>query len=221
VATDNGRPSSVARVICLFERETGDMSWRHWSGGGDGSESRVARELVVRTAAVLGNYDYVFDWIFQQNGSLRVGVGATGIAESKAVAQQTADQRLETRLGSNGGSHGSNGDGADAGAAPADAHGRFVDRGIVAVNHDHYFNFRLDVDVDGTSNTLQVDRLVSKTLPDGHPRRSLWVREPRVAAREADAQLDMDMHHPALWRVVSTSRKNHVGYPTSYQLMPA
>src|SRR5262249_13873773 len=32
-------------------------------------------------------------------------------------------------------------------------------------------------------------------------------------------QLDMNMHAPAMWRVVSASRKNHVGYPTSYQLM--
>jgi primary-amine oxidase len=30
------------------------------------------------------------------------------------------------------------------------------------------------------------------------------------------------MHHqmPTLWRVISSDRKNHVGYPTSYQLMP-
>jgi primary-amine oxidase len=89
----------------------------------------------------------------------------------------------------------------------------------VAVNHDHYFNFRLDLDVDGPTNSLLVDRLVAKTLPGDHPRRSLWVRDPVVARREADGQLDMDMHHPALWRVVSGSRTNHVGYPTSYQLM--
>ena len=213
VAGDNGRPNGVPRVICIFERTTGDMSWRHWDeeGGAGASESRASRDLVVRTAAVLGNYDYVFDWIFQQNGALKVAIGATGIAESKIVAQQTATDTVQsTRAGS------SNGDTVEQ----ADAYGRFVDRGIVAVNHDHYFNFRLDVDVDGPANSLVVDRLVPRTLPSGHPRRSLWVREPAIASREADAQLDMDMHRPALWRVVSASRTNHVGYPTSYQLMP-
>jgi Cu2+-containing amine oxidase len=104
-AADNGRPKAVPQVVCLFERMTGDMSWRHWDG---------------------------------------------------------------------------------------------------------------DV---GPANSLLVDRLVPHTLPRDHPRRSIWVREPSIARREADAQLDMDMHRPALWRVVSASRTNHVGYPTSYQLM--
>lgn len=207
-AGDNGRPKSVPQVICIFERMTGDMSWRHWDEeeGLGGSESRAARDLVVRTAAVLGNYDYVFDWIFQQNGALKIAVGATGIAESKIVAQQTA--RDTARAESTNG-----------GPTAGDAYGRFVDRGIVAVNHDHYFNFRLDLDVDGTANSLLIDRLVPRTLPRDHPRRSLWVREPSVARRESDARLTMDMHRPALWRVVSASRTNHVGYPTSYQLM--
>jgi primary-amine oxidase len=208
-AGDDGRPKPVSNVICIFERMTGDMSWRHWDEdtGLGGSESRAARDLVVRTAAVLGNYDYVFDWNFQQNGALKVAVGATGIAESKTVAQQTAADPAPAPSSTNGGD------------PRADAYGRFVDRGIVAVNHDHYFNFRLDVDVDGTANSLLIDRLVPRTLPPGHPRRSLWVREPAIARREADGQLDMDMHRPSLWRIVSAARTNHVGYPTSYQLM--
>jgi primary-amine oxidase len=220
VAGDDGRPKAMTRAVCLFERMAGDMSWRHWSEG-DGeaaSASRAARDLVVRTVAVLGNYDYVFDWIFQQNGALKVAIGATGIAESKVVAQQTAADTTDARRGP--GSNGVPGGGAAGAAERADAYGRFVDRQIVAVNHDHYFNFRLDVDVDGSANSLQVDRLVPRTLPAGQPRRSLWVREPTTLQREADAKLDMDMHRPALWRVVSTARTNHVGYPTSYQLAP-
>ena len=165
---------------------------------------------------MLGNYDYVFDWIFQQNGALKVAVGATGIAESKTVAAPAA---LETATAATEGSHGGSSGAATPRVEPPDAYGRFVERQIVAVNHDHYFNFRLDLDVDGPTNSLLIDRLVPRSLPAGHPRRSLWVREPSLARREADGQLDMDMHRPALWRVVSASRTNHVGYPTSYQLM--
>ena len=72
IAGDNGRPIEVPRMIGLFERETGEVSWRHRS------ESRIKRDLVVRMAAVIGNYDYFIDWIFQQDGSIRVAVGATG-----------------------------------------------------------------------------------------------------------------------------------------------
>jgi primary-amine oxidase len=120
--------------MCLFEREAGDLAWRHFS---DEPESRRKRDLVVRSAAVLGNYDYVFDWTFQQDGSIRIAVGATGIAEVKSTAVANAD----TSRAANGGS--------DAPVEAADAYGRFVDQHLIAVNHDHYFNFRLDLDVDG------------------------------------------------------------------------
>ena len=203
VSDGDGRPKLRPDVICLFEREAGEIAWRHYS---DEPESRRKRDLVVRFAAVLGNYDYIFDWIFQQDGSIRVVVGATGVAEAKSVAQATA----ETPAVTNGG-----GDGK----VPADAYGRFVDKNIVAVNHDHYFSFRLDLDVDGPENSFVTDRLAPKMLPADHPRRSLWVSEPRVASTESEGQLHMNMTAPALWRVVSASRKNHVGYPTSYQLM--
>ena len=83
----DGRPRTVSNVFCLFERETGDMAWRHF---GEEPESRRRRDLVVRSAAVLGNYDYVFDWTFQQDGSIKVAVGATGITEVKATVAATA-----------------------------------------------------------------------------------------------------------------------------------
>src|SRR5262245_510670 len=207
IAGDDGRPRTVSNAQCLFEREAGDMAWRHFS---DEPESRRKRDLVVRSAAVLGNYDYVFDWTFQQDGSIRVGVGSTGIAQVKNVLQATAHSQSFSSSGGNGFPD-----------APADRYGRFVDKHIVAVNHDHYFNFRLDLDVDGPLNTFAVDRLVSKTLPKDHVRRSLWIREPLVARTEGEAKLNIDHHQQAgLWRVLSTTRTNHVGYPTSYQLMP-
>lgn len=199
ISGDQGRPKPVPNVICIFEREAGDMAWRHYS---EEPESRRKRDLVVRSAAVLGNYDYVFDWSFQQDGSIRVSVGATGIAEVKSTTAARAD------------------DPASPSVERADAYGRFVDHNIIAVNHDHYFSFRLDVDVDGPVNSFITDRLVTKILPSDNPRRSIWVREPAVARTESDAMLHMDMNKPALWRVISPTQKNHVGYPTSYQLMP-
>ncbi len=87
VSGDDGRPHTSPNLICLFEREAGDMAWRHVS---EDPESRVKRDLVARTAAVLGNYDYVFDWVFQQDGSIKVAIGATGISEVKMTAQPDA-----------------------------------------------------------------------------------------------------------------------------------
>ncbi|MGW8282130.1 MAG: copper amine oxidase, partial [Gemmatimonadota bacterium] len=195
---DNGRPHDRPNMICVFERVAGDVAWRHV---GDPDASRPKRDLVVRIGAVLGNYDYLFDWVFEQNGSIRVGVGATGIAEAKPVVESDAQAR-------------------PTGETRADAYGRFVAPHIVAVNHDHYFNYRLDLDVDGTRNDFLVDRLRPVTLPDDNPRRSIWVVDETVAASESEAMLTIDYNKPAIWRVASESETNQVGYRTSYQLMP-
>ncbi|MDX1590775.1 MAG: hypothetical protein R3283_02360 [Balneolaceae bacterium] len=197
---DNGRPKHVSNLIAIFERESGDPSWRHGSDA-LGPESRVKRDLVVRAAAVVGNYDYIMDWVFQQDGSIVVRAGATGIAEAKSTIQRDAMEAAESDK-------------------PDDAYGRFVDPHIVAVNHDHYFSYRLDMDIDGSNNSLQIDRLTTKMLPEDHPRRSVWVAESSIAKTESTAQLKKNLQNPAMWRVISSSRKNHVGYPTSYQLRP-
>jgi primary-amine oxidase len=198
VAGDDGRPADRPNMICVFERVAGDVSWRHI---GDPKASRPKRDLVVRMAAVLGNYDYLFDWVFDQNGSIRIGVGATGIVETKTVVESDASTR-------------------PTGDTRADAYGRFVAPNIVGVNHDHYFSFRIDLDVDGPRNDFLIDRLKSVTLPDDNPRRSVWVVDETIAPSESQAKLTIDYNRPAVWRVASESTTNQVGYRTSYQLMP-
>jgi len=193
VISDDGRPLDVPRVLCIFEREAGEAAWRHAEDG------RARRDLVVRMSAVLGNYDYIFDWVFRQDGTIRVAVGASGIPAVKMTAQRNA---------------------TSASAARADSTGRFVADHIVAVNHDHFFNFRLDLDVDGAANRFLLGRLETQRLPDSIARRSMWMMRESAPAREHDARIDMDMHRPALWRVASTTARNAVGYPTSYQLVP-
>ncbi len=48
LSTDQGWPQDARRMICLYERETGDPSWRHFESGVEG---RNKRDLVVRSAA--------------------------------------------------------------------------------------------------------------------------------------------------------------------------
>ncbi len=198
IADDRGRPQAVPRAACLFERYAGDTAWRKRMHGA--VEARPRRDLVLRWTAVVGNYDYVFDWSFRQDGSIGVAVGSTGVINTKAVGAET---------------------GAGAGPSEApDAYGRFMDEGIVAVNHDHFFCFRLDLDVDGPANSLLLQRLVAKTLPGSSPRRTVWVPESRIAATEGEAKLRIDLERPALWRIVSSGSPGRVGYPASYQLVP-
>jgi len=194
-ADRKGLPQLKQRAACLFEQPSGYMAWRHDEGP---VESRKARELVLRTVGLFGNYDYVFDWIFQQDGTIRVRAGATGQDEVKAVKSRTAAEDT---------------DGLDG------KYGRFVSENLVGVDHDHFFSFRLDFDVDGTANSFVRDTLVMQKLPADSLRRSVWVAETVMAKTEEEAKASMHMERPETWRVVNPKVKNALGYPVSYELM--
>ncbi len=196
VMDGQGIPKRVHRAAALFEIDPGAMSWRHWDSLANHTESRSRRLLVLRMIATLGNYDYVFDWVFQQNGAIRVRVGSTGIDQAKAV----------TRRDLNDGK----------GESP---YGRFVAPHTVAVNHDHYFCYRLDLDVDGVKNSYLREALKPVTFPNA-PRRKVWVVDPKIIPTEKQARMKMNPSRPGLWRIINPSVKGAVGNPVSYHLRP-
>jgi len=195
-ADGKGMPLLHPRAACLFEQPTGYPAWRHDQA--NVIESRSMRELVLRTIGTFGNYDYIFDWIFEPNGTIRVRVGATGEDEVKGAKSRTA---------------------TDDPGGKADEYGRFVAENTVAVDHDHFFSFRLDFDVDGTANSFVRDHLEQKRLPEGSLRKSLWVVKPEVAKTEDQAKVHMNMEQPEAWRVINPSVKNAFGYPVGYEVM--
>ena len=198
-SSDKGEPFTTPNALCIFERSGGDPIWRHAEVLNQTYEGRSNVELVVRMAASIGNYDYLFDWIFNDAAEIEVRVGATGIAALKGVASRTM---------------------TDATAAADTRYGTLVAPNLVAVNHDHYFNFRLDLDVDGPANSFTQDVYRPMTLPPDSPRRSLYIVEPRIAATEKAAQLDSG-HGPMKFRFASERTTNAVANPTSYDVLIA
>lgn len=205
----NGAPYVRPRLACMFERVSGDPVWRHWDDFTAAITGRPTRELVFRTVATVSNYDYVFDWRFEQDASIVVGVGATGVLAVKAVKDQRADGPLSGALA----------------AKDPDGHevqfGQLVAPGTAAVDHDHFLSFRLDLDVDGVNNSLMVDKLVPYKLPDSVPGRHwIWAMKPEMVKTERDAQFDVSVEHPAMWRFANEGVKNALGQPTSFAIMP-
>lgn len=196
---DWGDPYTQERAACLFERYAGDVAWRHSEALTGDTEARRSIELVLRSISAIGNYDYVFDWVFRLDGSIRVNVGATGVPLAKGVESDTVSQLA---------------------AADGTRYGRMVARHTVAVNHDHFFSFRLDLDVDGKSNSFVTDRLRPARNGGDTPRLSYWTVDPAVASTELGARLRIDLERPALWRVINPNVARGVGYPPSYALYP-
>ncbi|MBR1177165.1 hypothetical protein JQ617_24650 [Bradyrhizobium sp. KB893862 SZCCT0404] len=196
IADAKGEPIGLKGAVCIFERPTGDPLWRHDEAVNGTYEMRPTTELVVRMAPVVGNYDYLVDYVFGQAGDIDVKLGAYGIDATKGAAVMTL---------------------ADPGAEAETANGTLVAKRLIAVNHDHYMSFRIDMDVDGTDNRFVEDRFVPRRISVDGSRRSLWQVERSPVLTEGPIALPLSA---AQFRVESASRRNAQGYPTGYQLLP-
>ncbi|MBR0798978.1 hypothetical protein JQ615_26675 [Bradyrhizobium jicamae] len=195
ISDTKGMPVTSNGAVCIFERPTGDPIWRHSELLNNTAEERPNNELVVRMAPVVGNYDYLVDYVFDRAGNIDVRLGAYGIDATKGVASRTL---------------------SDPTAKQDTAYGTLVDERLLAVNHDHYMTFRIDMDVDGTANRLVEDRFNVRRLDNG-PRKSLWQVETRPVETEGPITMPLNA---AQFRIESTEKTNKQGYHTSYQLMP-
>ena len=194
---ETGTPKLTSHLACLFERNPEGPAWRHFENGA--VYGRPTRQLVLRSAAAIGNYDYILDWRFDPDGTIEVAVGATGVIETKATVEKDAA-------------------GPHTHGAPHT--GQFVAENTVGVNHDHYFSYRLDLDVDGTANNFMLHKLVPKKLENDPMRKSIWVAQPFLAEREKDAILDIQLDKPSMWMFMNPAVKGPLGYPVGYEVMP-
>src|SRR5260370_2751094 len=202
---DDGEPIQIPNGMGMLDGSVGDPAGGHYEPVGGARQNqtptagRPASQLVVRSAAAIGNYDYLVDYVFHQDGSIRIAVGATGIDATKGVASQSMK---------------------DATAAADTRHGTLIAPGLVAPFHSHYFNFRLDLDVDGTANDFMRERLVQPPLPEGLPRRSLYSVTSEMPASEQAARTRIEPGSPALYHFGNHNVEGALGHHPGYMLMP-
>src|SRR5439155_8687221 len=193
-----GEPLHGGSGACLFARATGAPLWRHAEGVNGSYAGRPAVELVLRTIESLGNYDYVIDWVLTEAGVIRIDVGATGIDEVKGVVARTM---------------------TDPSANQETATGMLVAPNLAAINHDHFLSFRLDVDIDGSANTLLRQRLVPQSMGGATGRRSLWTITEEAVRQEGP--VPVGGHGEAeVWHIVNPNLQNRLGQAPGYELRP-
>jgi primary-amine oxidase len=90
ISDDHGKPIEIPRAVAIYERDAG-LLWRH------ASQAKRARQLVLESYATIDNYDYAFNWIFGQDGSIEVEVLLTGMMNVRNTPQQkTRVRRIGT-----------------------------------------------------------------------------------------------------------------------------
>ena len=195
----SGGADKLDNRVCIFERAPAEPVWRHFDLMTQALESRPAIELVVRYIATVGNYDYVMDWIFDQKGNITYRAGATGIDAVKGVKTQKMSD----------------------GTAQADtAYGPLISPGRAGINHDHFLSVRLDLDIDGTSNTFMRNLLIPDQEADPKNGRKIWRTKAETARIDSDAKFRLSYQNPAMWHVMNMQKMNALGIPVSYMIHP-
>lgn len=195
IADYTGAPMTIPKAIAVFEQYAG-AEYKHQEMG-QANVSAERRELVVRWISTVGNYDYIFDWVFAQNGTIKINAGATGIEAVKGVSTSTMH---------------------DATAAEDTKYGTLIDHNIVGTTHQHIYNFRLDMDVDGEQNSLMEINPEVTTNTAGGPRKSVMTTDTKIVQTELEAAQKFD---PSTIRLLAnTNKENKVGNPVSYQIIP-
>ena len=206
LSDDRGDPIELPDSVCVFERSIGDPVWRHFEifaqspGKVAPAEGRPASELVVRSASEVGNYDYLIDYVFQQDGTIRVAVGATGIDSVKGVPSRSMK---------------------DATAAADTRYGTLIAPNLVAPMHSHFFNFRLDLDIDGEANAFMRLRLTPQRTAADEPRKSYWMIEHEMPQTEQAARTRIDPSNPAALHFINPNVESALGHNPGYMLDPS
>jgi primary-amine oxidase len=190
LATEQGDPYTAERAICLHEEDYGIL-WKHHDMQGGTDETRRSRRLVVSFIATVGNYEYGFYWYFYLDGNIQLEVKLTGIVSPMAIAP---------------------GDEPDFANVNAP--------GVAAPHHQHLFSARLDLDVDGTDNSVY--EVEAEAVPAGPDNPWGNAFRPRMTplTHELEARRDMNAATSRTWRVVNESSRNALGQPVGYKLVP-
>lgn len=114
-------------AFCVFELNTHTPIRRHraYSRSGAIYGGLEGLALVVRAIISVVNYDYIFDFIFYQNGAIETKTSMTGYLATTFHFPEE------------------------------DAYGTHVYRHVAAPLHNHLFHFKADLDIKGTANRYE------------------------------------------------------------------
>jgi primary-amine oxidase len=189
--TETGNPFVVNNAICVHEEDYGIL-WKHVDMFSGRTEVRRSRRLVVSSISTVGNYEYGFYWYFYLDGTIQLEVKLTGILSTMAVAP---------------------GD-------PAPKFASMIAPQLAAPFHQHLFNVRLDVEVDGPENCVEEVDVVSSPPGPENPMDNSFETVRTILASERSACRRIDPSRSRSWKIVNRKVANRLGTPVAYKLLP-
>ena len=191
MADTSGEPYAIKNAVCMHEEDYG-LLWKHTDFRTEKVEVRRSRRLVVSFIATVGNYEYGFFWYLYQDGNIEFEVKLTGIMSTGAV---------------------------EPGEKPK--YGQLLNKdGLYAPIHQHFFNVRLDMNVDGQNNSVYEVNTESEPPGDENPIGNAFFTKATPLRTESEAQRLIDPFKARYWKIVNPSVENGAGEPVAYKLIP-
>jgi primary-amine oxidase len=164
--------------------------WKHTDPANGSRQTRRNRRLVISFFVTVGNYDYGFYWYLYLDGTIELECKATGIVFTAHYDERIAPYASEL--------------------AP----------GVAAPYHQHLFNVRLDMAVDGDVNA--VDEVEVERVPMGphNPYGNAFRRSSRRLATESAAARMAAPERGRVWHIVNPEQRNRFGDAPGYVLTP-
>jgi len=186
-----GGSLTIPNAICMHEEDYGIL-WKHTDRRLPNSpDVRRSRRLVVSSISTVENYEYGFFWYFYQDGNIQFEIKLTGILSLATVHE---------------------------GERPI--HGTLIAPLLYAPNHQHFFNVRLDVGVDGRNNTVQQLDAVANPIDDSNTFENAFHMKATDLETEQQSLAHLNLETGRTWKIINPNMKNAVGEPVGYKLFP-
>ncbi|GAA1828464.1 primary-amine oxidase [Microlunatus capsulatus] len=180
----------VIRDAICLHEEDNGVLWKHVDAD-SGAEVRRMRRFVVSFHVTVANYEYLVYWRFHEDGSIECEVRATGIMVVTHLAEDAA--------------------------AP---YGVLVDQRTYAPHHQHFIVARLDLDVDGPDNTVQMTETRAVPMGPDNPHGIAVAQHTEALRTEQEGRQDYRWESQRAWKVVNPHVLNGLGTPVAYKLVP-
>ena len=188
LCTSRGEPLTIKNAVCMHEEDFGIL-WKHTDRRlPHKPEVRRSRRLVISSIATVENYEYGFFWYLYQDGNIQFEIKLTGILSMGALHP-----------------------------GEKSPYGAMIAPQLYAPNHQHFFNMRLDVDLDGVANSVyQVDVVPDESGPK-NPYDNAFSAKAKLLESEKQACASLKLESARCWKFVNPSVLNGVGEPVAYR----
>ncbi|MBD2102558.1 primary-amine oxidase [Leptolyngbya sp. FACHB-261] len=185
-----GQAVTIKNAVCLHEEDYGIL-WKHMDWRTNQTEVRRSRRLVVSFIATVGNYEYGFFWYLYQDASIQYEVKLTGIVNTTSMEPGETSK-----------------------------YGTLIAPQLNAPIHQHFFNVRLDMSVDGESNSVYEVNTEAEPMGPDNPYGNAFFAKSTLLETEQEAQRVIEPMTGRYWKIVNPSVHNRLGQAVAYKLVP-